>query len=286
MTRKLFPILLLALALPAAANAAPPFDLVVSGLEKVEPARRQARFDFVVREMALTIASPPGFAVAALGTFEAELAFENRVTFLHTRPNAGESTSAWDDLSESGEAESVAFLPGVMLRKGLPYSFEIGGRMAWHTGSRQFVVGGFGRWVPFGNWSKVPDVSVGVGYDGMIGNDQLELGVFHVDVAVGYTFKMNLRGTRPGTKFSPFAGYSFLQSHARPGVSVAEVSAVTGWTENAAPGVDPRAFRYHRGFLGMEVRGGGFAFRFAFDAGFPRKAPIVAGLNVTVGLRF
>lgn len=286
MRRSLLPILLFALAVPGFADAAPPYDVVVSNLSKVEPARRQARFDFVAREMALTISAPPGFAVAALGMYEAELSFDNRVTFLHNRPAAGDATSPWDDLTESGEADSVAFLPQVTIRKGLPFSFEVGGRMGWYTGSRQFVVGGFGRWVPFGNWSKIPDVSIGMGYDGMIGNDQLETGVFHIDLSLGYTFKLNLRGTRPGTRFSPFAGYSFLQSHARPGVTVDEVSPVTGWAEDALPGIDPRSFRYHRGFVGMEVRGGGFAFRFAFDASFPRKAPVVAGLNVTIGLRF
>lgn len=278
--------MLFVLLLPASAMAAPPYDIAVVGLEKIEPSRRQARFDFVARELALTISGPPGYAAAALGMYEAELAFENRVSFIHAAADTGESSSPWDDLTESGEADSVAFLPGVMIRKGLPFSFEVGGRMSWFTGSRQFVVGGFGRWVPFGNWDKVPDISIGMGYDGLVGNDQLELGTFHLDLSLGYSFKLNLRGTRPGTRFSPFAGYQFLQSHARPGVSVDQVGAVTGWAENAAPGVDPRSFRYHRGFVGMEVRGGGFAFRFAFDAGFPRSAPIVAGLNVTLALRF
>jgi hypothetical protein len=285
-SRTLPALLLLALVLPASVEAAPPYDIVVSGLEKVEPSRRQARLDFVARELALTISAPPGFAVAALGMYEAELSFDSRVSFLNSRAATGESTSPWDDLVESGEAESVAFLPGITLRKGLPFSFEIGGRMSWFAGSRQFVVGGFGRWVPFGNWKKVPDIGIGMGYDGLIGNDQLELGVFHLDLSIGYTFKLNLRDSRPGTRFSPFGGYSYLQSHARPGVTVPEVGAVTGWAENAQPGVDPRSFRYHRGFVGMEVRGGGFAFRFAFDASFPRRAPVVAGLNVSIGLRF
>lgn len=272
-------------ALPTA-EAAPPYDIRVTALEKVEASRRQARFDFVAREVAMTIAPPPTFAVAALGMYEGELAFDNRVSFLHSAPSTGESSSAWDDMTESGEAESISFLPGITLRKGLPYGFEVGGRMAWWAGSRQFVVGGFGRFVPFGNWEKVPDIGIGLGYVGLVGNDELETGTMHLDLSVGYTFKLALKGSRPGTRFSPFAGYQFLQSHARPGVTVAEVSAVSGWADRAGLGVDPRSFRYHRGFVGMEVRGGGFAFRAAFDAAFPRGAPVLAGLNVSLGLRF
>ena len=240
----------------------------------------------MARELALTIVGPPSYAAAAMGMYEGELAFDNRVSFLHTATAVGESSSAWDDLTASGEADSVAFLPGITLRKGLPFSWEVGGRMSWLAGSSQFVVGGFGRWVPFGNWKKVPDISIGLGYSGLIGNDQLELGTFHIDASIGYSFKLNLRGTRPGTRFSPYAGYQFLQSHAKPGVTVEQVGAVTGWAADAGPGVDPRNFRYHRGFVGMEVRGGGFAFRFAFDVGFPRRAPVMAGLNVSIGLRF
>ena len=284
--RRWLPLLLL-LSLPGLAVAAPPYDISVLGLKDVEPSRRQARFDFVAREIALSIVGMPNHAVRALGMYEGEIAFDNRVSFIHPSPNAGETGSAWNDLTESGEADSVAFLPSISVRKGLPFSFEVGGSVGWWAGSRQFVVSGFGRWSPFGNWEKVPDVSIGMGYAGFVGNDELELGTFHLDLSIGYSFRLNeLRGSRPGTRFSPYAGYSYLQSHAKPGVSVDQVSSVTGWADKAGPGVDPRSFRYHRGFVGMEVKGGAFSFRFGADVSFPRKAPVLAGLNVSVGLAF
>ena len=279
-------VALIASLASAVAHAGAPYDIVVTGLDAVEPARRQARFDFVTRELAMTIAAPPNFAVAAMGVLEGELSFDNRIAFVHAAPRPGEGSSAWEDLTESGEPDQVAFVPALTVRKGLPYSFEIAGRFGWHAGSRQFLVGGFGRWVPFGNWEKVPDVAISLGYTGLVGNDQLELGVFQLDLSVGYTFLMNLRGTRPGTRFSPFAGYSFLQSHARPGVTLDSLSPVTGWADRALPGVDPRASRYHRGFVGMEVRAGAVSFRVGANASFPRKSAVLAGVDVSLGLRF
>ena len=286
------PLLILSVALFVAAQAAgwaragAPYDIVVTALESVEPALRQARFDFVTRELAMTIAAPPNFAVAAMGVLEGELSFDNRVAFVHSAPAPGEGSSAWQDLTESGEPDQVAFVPTLTLRKGLPYSFEVAGRIGWYAGSRQFIVGGFGRWVPFGNWEKVPDVSLSLGYTGLVGNDQLEMGVFQLDLSVGYTFLMNRRATRPGTRFSPFGGYSFLQSHARPGVTVDALSPVTGWAGLAVPGVDPRASRYHRGFVGMEVRAGSVSFRVGANATFPRRSAVLAGVDVSLGLRF
>jgi len=279
-------LLVVALALPVTVRAAGSADIVVNALENVEPARRQARFDFVVRELAMSILSPPNYAVAAMGLYEGEVAFDNRVSFIHVAASTGESSSPWQELTESGEPSQVVFMPSLTVRKGLPWSFEVGGDVGWVGGSRQFLVGGFGRWVPFGNWEKMPDVGVGLGYRGLIGNDELELGVFHLDLNIGYSFRMNSRATRPGTKFSPYGGYQFLQSHAKPGVTVDQVSAVSGWANRAATGVDPRAFMFHRGFIGMEVRSGSFAFRIAGSATFPRKAPVVAGLDVSIGLRF
>mgnify|MGYP000433108125 CR=1 FL=1 len=279
-------VLVVALAAPVGVQAAGPNDVVVTGLEKVEPSRRQARFDFVTREIAMTILGVPNFAVAALGLYEAELAFDNRIAFIHTAAATGEASSPWQELAESGEPDQVVFMPSLTVRKGLPWSLEIGGDVGWYAGSRQFLVGGFARWVPFGNWEKVPDVGVGIGYRGLIGNDQLDLGVFHLDLSIGYSFRMNLRASRPGTRFSPFAGYQFLQSHARPGITVDQVSAVSGWAGRATAGVDPRGFRFHRGFIGMEVRSGAFAFRIAGSATFPRKAPVLAGVDVSIGLRF
>ena len=275
-----------AIALPAAVRAAGSNDIVMTGLERVEPARRQARFDFVARELAMSILGVPNHAVAALGLYEGELAFDNRLAFIHTAAEVGQSSSPWQELTESGEPSQVVFMPSITVRKGLPWSFEVGGDVGWYGGGRQFLVGGFARWVPFGNWDKVPDVGVGLGYRGLVGNDQLELGVFHVDLSIGYSFRMSSRATRPGTRFSPYAGYQFLQSHARPGVSVDQVRAVNGWANRAAVGVDPRAFQFQRGFIGMEVRSGSFSFRVAGSASFPRKAPVVAGLDVSIGLRF
>ena len=285
--RCLRPLLLVfaaALLAPAAGSAAPN-DVTVSRLNELEPAARQGRLDFVVRELAMSLSGPPVHAVASLGLYEFEVATSHRLAFQHTEGD-GPGTTAWQDLAESGEPGAIGYMPTLTFRKGLPWSFEVGGEAGWLAGTRQFMVGGYGRWAFVGGWDKVPDAAIQLGYDGYVGNDQLELGVFELDVSVGYTFKASSKRERPGTKFSPFVGYSYLMTHAKPIADVDEVSAVTAWAENPAPGIDPRDFRFHRFFGGLEILSGQVAFRISGDVTSPRTGPLLGAFNLSLGARF
>jgi hypothetical protein len=280
----LLTLLLAALLAPAAASATTN-DVAVSRLADLEPSARQGRLDFVVRELAMSISGPPCHAVASLGLYEFEVATSHRLAFQHTEAD-GANTSPWQDLTESGEPGVIGYMPTLTFRKGLPWSFEIGGEAGWLAGTRQLMVGGYGRWAFVGGWEKVPDVAIQLGYDGYVGNDQLELGVFELDVSVGYTFKASSKRERPGTRFSPFVGYSYLMTHARPMADVDEVTAVTGWAEHALAGVDARDFRFHRFFGGLEILAGQVAFRFSGDVTSPRTGPLLGAFNMSLGARF
>ena len=277
-------LLVLALLAPVAAFAATN-DVTVSRLNELEPAVRQGRLDFVVRELAMSLSGPPVHAVASLGLYEFEVATSHRLAFQHTETD-GPGTSAWQDLTEGGEPGTIGYMPTLTFRKGLPWSFEVGGEAGWLAGTRQLMVGGYGRWAFVGGWDKVPDVAIQLGYDGYVGNDQLELGVFELDASVGYTFKASSKRERPGTRFSPFVGYGYLMTHARPMADVDEVSAVTAWADGAATGVDPRDFRFHRFFGGLEILSGQVAFRFGGDVTAPRTGPLLGAFNMSLGARF
>jgi len=259
-------------------------DLRVDRLEAVERSERQASFDWVVRELAMTLAAPPTHSVASLGMFEFELSTDHRLTFVHDATGAG--SSPWSALTEDGEASAVQYIPRVVVRKGLPYSFEVGGNVGWLAASRQFVVGGYGRWAVLDGWTKVPDAAIRLSYDAYVGNDQIDLGVFQLAVSVGYTFETRSALSATGSQFSPFVGYGFLMAHAQPVLDVEGLGPVTAWAKDAGAGVDPREFRFHRFFGGMQIRSGQVQFRIAADVNGPRDGPLVAGVNLSVGTRF
>lgn len=279
--RRLLILLIVLFAAPA--SAAGFDDIDVDRLNDLEPARRQARFNYVVRELTMAATPSPSFAVKALGLYELEAGFETRLAFIHTTAAVGEATSPWDDLVRDGDPAPVFFAPGLVLRKGLPFGFEVGGRASWILLTRQFVVSGYGRAVPFGGWSKVPDVAIQWGYTGYVGNDQLQLGVFDLDFTIGYSFKLAGTDTKRGTVFSPFGGYSFLLADASPGQSdVAFVDAVSGDPDRAGPGVNPLDYQFHRIVLGIDIGGGGASFRVGGDVSFPRVGAITAALNLAL----
>ncbi len=281
--RRALLILIATLVLPAPAFAAT--DIVVENLKSVDAASRQAHLNFVVRELAMTLSSPPTYAVGSLGLYEFEISTDQRIAFIHTDPDDAAGTSAWNDLSEANEPSTVQYVPSVVFRKGLPWSFEVGVDTAWLASTRQFVIGGYGRWAFVGGWDKVPDAAIQVGYKGYVGNDELELGVLELDLSVGYTFKASSKKERPGTRFSPFAGYSLLLAHAQPLTEVEDVGSVSAWSTGASVGVDPRDFRFHRFFGGMELRSGQVVFRFGADITVPRGGPLMAAMNFSLGAR-
>jgi len=281
--RSVLLLLIASLVLPLPAYAAS--DIVVENLRHTDPASRQASLNFVVRELAMTLASPPTYAVGALGLYEFELSTNHRLAFVHTDPDGPGGTSAWNDLSEANEPSTVQYVPSIVFRKGLPWSLEAGGEIGWLATSRQFKVGGYGRWAFLGGWDKVPDVAVRVAYDGYVGNEQLDAGVLQLDFSVGYTFKASSKAEAAGTRFSPLVGYAFLMAHANPVAEVGGVGPVTAWVKNAEAGSDPRDFRFHRFFGGMELRSGQVVFRFGADVTVPRGGPLMAGMNLSLGVR-
>jgi len=275
--------LLLLLSLSGPATAAMK-DLRIDRLAELERSERQATFDWVVRELAIAIAAPPTHSVASLGMFEFELSTDHRLTFVHDGTGAG--SSPWSELTEDGEGSAVQYIPRVLVRKGLPYSFEVGGNIGWLGISRQFVVGGYGRWAVLDGWTKVPDAAIQISYDGYIGNDQMDLGVFQLALSIGYTFETRSALSASGSQFSPFVGYGYLMSHAQPLSELEGVGPVTAWAEDAAAGVDPREFRVHRFFGGMQIRTGQAQFRISADVNGPQNGPLVAAVNLSLGARF
>jgi len=275
------------LLVPSAGSAGSPDDISVNRLSEVPSVKRQSSFDFVVRELALSISSPPSWSVGSLGLYEFEVSFDNRLAFVHTSSSDGVSSSPWQDMTEGGDPSNVQWMPTIRVRKGLPFSFEVGGDIGWHAGTAQMLVGGYGRLAFLDGWKRIPDAAIQLRYTGYVGNDQLELGVFEVDLSVGYTFTVLGLSGHPDMFFSPYCGYGFLMSHAKPlAVTVDDVSGVSAWADEAGPEVDPRMFRFNRLFVGIEVGGTKLQFRFSGDMTLVSNGPSVGALQTGLAIRY
>lgn len=279
----------LVVLLGSPASAAYPEDIDVNGLQDLDYSTAQQMFDYVAREMAMSI-SPKALAPAeTIGAWGFEIGFENTLAFPHTSVESDESQptwdwfSSWDMLTASGEpTPGVIYIPQVRLRKGLPYSFEIGSTVGWIFNTKQAILGAYGRWAPQEGWPNVPDVALGWGYTGMIGNESLDLGVFEFDMTVGYTFAFGLDRKYTSAKFSPFVGLGFLASHATPKNIDFDLLPVTAWAGSAEPGVIPSDFRFTKIFVGFTLVSN--HFQFGFNGELIPKG--VHAINLRVGLNY
>ena len=272
---------------PRGVSAASPNDLSVNRLSAVPSVERQSAFDFVVRELAVSISPHPSWSVGSLGLYEFEVSFDNRLTFVHAGPLGGDGSAPWQDMTEGGDPSNVQWLPTVRVRKGLPFSFEVGGDVGWHAATTQMLIGGYGRLAFLDGWSRIPDAAIQLRYTGYVGNDQLELGVFETDLSVGYTFSVLGLSGHPDMFFSPFGGYGFLMSHAKPlALSVDSIIEVSAWSDQASAEVDPRMFRFHRLFAGVELGGTRVLFRVSGEVTLARNGPALGSLQMGLALRY
>ena len=278
---------LLMFATPQFALAGSPDDISVNRLSAVPSVERQSAFDFVVRELAISISPHPSWSVGSLGLYEFEVSYDNRLTFIHAGPLSSDGSAPWQDMTEGGDPSNVQWTPTLRVRKGLPFSFEVGGDVGWHAGTAQMLIGGYGRLAFLDGWKRIPDAAIQLRYTGYVGNDQLELGVFETDLSVGYTFLVPGLSGHPGMVFSPFVGYGFLMSHAKPlAVTVDSVIGVSAWSDEASTEVDPRMFRFHRLFGGIELGGTRLQFRFSGDINMARNGPALGSLQMGLALRY
>ncbi len=247
----------------------------------------QGVFNFVAREAAMAISPKALSPASTLGLYGFELGFEGTVSFLHDDEGTSSGNpdiSYWrlltsddpDSLTTTNpDAVPVMVQPTIRLRKGLPYSFEVGTSFSYIAQTRQGVIGGYGRWALNEGWRRVPDISITLGYNAYIGNEQLDLGVLEFDLAVGYTFPFGIDDKYASARFSPFAGWGHATLHARPknvseeisdkvlpitgfaGSALGEVDELTG---NPSGIIDPSEFQFDKFFVGFAIQSAHFSF--------------------------
>lgn len=107
-------------------------------------------------------------------------------------------------------ADGVLFVPAVHVRKGLPYSLELGFQIQYMSNSELVGIGGEIRWSPFEGFREgwagyLPDVSIAFTGNYVMGSSELALGQLGGLVSLSYPFTISGQ-----VILTPYLGYQFM----------------------------------------------------------------------------
>ncbi|MCB9778272.1 MAG: hypothetical protein H6742_06895 [Alphaproteobacteria bacterium] len=207
---------LLLASLPAVAAQ----DVTLSGLDSYEGQSYTnyteigATWVQVARDLGTGIANKPqGGSTLGLDGFE--IGASGAVVFVNGNRYQGGPT-AWERAREGNQSGGGLFLPGVTVRKGLPFSLEVGGTLSWIASSRQGAAGGYGRFAPLEGYRKAPEIALQLGYSGYVGNEELDLGVTDASLNIGKTVAFGARSRANTSTIQPYGAFGMNWIKANP----------------------------------------------------------------------
>ncbi|MCP3101075.1 hypothetical protein LZ198_19555 [Myxococcus sp. K15C18031901] len=92
--------------------------------------------------------------------------------------------------TEKPQQPSTVLIPSIHVRKGLPFSLELGGRVGWVEKSSQVVATGEVKWAVNEGFTWLPDVGVRGHVTKLFGARDLSLTVMGLDIGVGKQFPL------------------------------------------------------------------------------------------------
>ncbi len=191
-------------------------------------------------------------------------------------------------------------LPSLHLRKGLPFSFELGARTGWIQKSRMWLMTGELRWALSEGFVYVPDVSVRAHVSKLMNSRNFDLVAGGIDVSIGKQFALAGMIT-----LTPYAGWNIVFSgagtstvdfRASRGLAAAEVTTDQFTDIYVFEQVRPFENSHHRFYGGFRFIGGilqvgaeiSYALlgQFKDAAGTTTDVAGVLAINSTIGLDF
>ena len=100
-------------------------------------------------------------------------------------PTAGFTNQVWPTGSSQ---PSALYIPSVHVRKGLPFSFEVGGRLIYLASSNAYAAQGEGKWALNEGFQYVPDVALRVAYTRLFGVKDWNLSTTDLDLLISKRF--------------------------------------------------------------------------------------------------
>lgn len=129
----------------------------------------------LVRELGTAVARQPGPATTP-GASGWEVALSMAYVATEARFRAGEP-SPWTQAHPAEDNAPWIGIPRLSIRKGLPFSTEVGAHAGWIAGSGSGSAGVWGRVALLEGFRRSPDVALHLGYTGYVGNPELDVGV-------------------------------------------------------------------------------------------------------------
>jgi hypothetical protein len=211
-----------ALAGTALAN---PMDLTLSRLYHDTPQCRDAlahggadqtlcadqdAFRTLSREFGLAIAPPLLAPAETLGYAGFYLGLEGSVTTLNS--SSDDPHNVWLRATEDGNPDKALFVSSIHVRKGLPFSFELGTSVSYVAATEQVLLGADIRWALIEGYrtgwrAYFPDISVRGAVNRLMGDDEMDMTVWSIDVAFSHPFAISGMMT-----ITPYFGYQFIQT--------------------------------------------------------------------------
>ncbi len=126
--------------------------------------------------------------------------------------NAGtERENVWYRGTEDKNPDDVLFVSAIHVRKGLPFSFELGTSFSYVAATEQVLLGADIRWALIEGYRTdwrgyFPDIAVRGAVNRLMGEDELDMTVWSFDASISRPWAISGMMT-----ITPFAGYQFIQ---------------------------------------------------------------------------
>jgi hypothetical protein len=161
-------------------------------------------------EFALLMSGPLLQPASTTGHAGFDVAFEGAYQPVHAGAIGGERLgfmpSPWPT---RGDAPSAVTTTGVHVRKALPWSFELGGRLTNVNKSSYFAAQGEAKWALNEGFEKIPDFAVRLAYTRLFGQEHWNLGAADLDFMVSKRW-----GVSAVTSFTPYLALRYTYVNA------------------------------------------------------------------------
>lgn len=213
-----------------------------------KPKPDQSAFADLAREYAMALANKLLAPAETLGINGFDLGIQFGLT------NINEDKAYWQQGIEDQSPPSMLVSTHIDMRKGLPYSVEVGATASYLFNSELFAFGGMVKFAPNEAIKDFPvDLAIKASVMRVVGSPQLKLTTFGLDGVISRSF-----GVAGAVNIAPYMAYSPVFVFARSGV----IDSTPGDSKAADEHFvfDGEDFVIHRFVLGTRFLFGAFNF--------------------------
>ncbi len=156
-------------------------------------------FDDFVRQFGQVMAPRPGAPAETLG----QAGFGVKISTSLSDIPAGEEQ--WTTAAEGRNPAAMLFTSQLQVRKGLPFSFEVGGNLTHLGASQIFAMGADLRWALHEGYAYFPDIAARGSVNTVVGAPELNMVNASWDISMSKSF-----GVAGVMNLTPYLGYQQL----------------------------------------------------------------------------